>query len=185
MNEITCCTWHHDPLNSLDGTPVVFGTWKMDHYIVCCTEYLCTSLCLAPGEGGQVYSTPGISPNVLSFGWGIERDLTKLKIPRVGMFDNVAKEPGSYNHLQKCWEGCYFLPLFLFVPPNPPPPPAQCWAKRSNTDGMDWMCPFCIIEDLMYMYGGENVYFMIIHSAPGRGITSIWPLGKEFDLKIG
>ena len=36
---------HHDPVNSLDGTPVGFGTWKMDHYIVCCTEYLCTSLC--------------------------------------------------------------------------------------------------------------------------------------------
>ena len=31
MYEITCCARHHDPLNSLDGTAVVFGTWKMDH----------------------------------------------------------------------------------------------------------------------------------------------------------
>ena len=30
------------------------------------------------------------------------------------------------NHRQKCWEGCYFLPLFLFLLP---PPLAHCWAK--------------------------------------------------------
>ena len=33
------------------------------------------------------------------------------------MFDNVAKEPGSYNHHKKCREGCYLLPLFLLLPP--------------------------------------------------------------------
>ena len=136
---------HHDPVNSLDGTPVGFGTWKMDHYIVCCTEYLCTSLCLAPGERGQAYSTPGIWPNVFSFGWGIERDLTKLKISRVGIFDKVAKEPESYNHQ---------------LPP-PPPPLAQCWANCFNTDGMEWKCPFCVIEDLTYK--GEKVYFMAMY----------------------
>ena len=100
MYEITCCTWHHDPLNSLDGTPLGLGTRKMDYCIVCCTEYLCTSLCLAPEEEGQACSTLGTWPNVFSFGWGIGRDLTKLKIQRVGIFDNVTKEPGSYNHHQ-------------------------------------------------------------------------------------
>ena len=30
------------------------------------------------------------------------------------------------NHRQKCWEGCYFLPLILFLLP---PPLAQCQAK--------------------------------------------------------
>ena len=70
---------------------------------------ICTSLCLAPGERGQAYSTPGIWPNVFSFGWGIERDLTKLKIPRVGIFDKVAKEPEA---------------TIINSPPPPQHPPA-------------------------------------------------------------
>lgn len=31
------------------------------------------------------------------------------------MFENVAKEPGSYNHHKKCREGYYLLPLFLLL----------------------------------------------------------------------
>jgi len=34
-------------------------------------------------------------------------------------------------------------------------------AKCFNTDGTDWKCPFCVIEDLMYE--GEKVYFMAIY----------------------
>ena len=85
--------WDH----MLHMTSWLFVAQNHDIMIVCCTEYLCTSLCLAPGERGQAYSTPGIWPNVFSFGWRIERDLTKLKISRVGIFDKVAKEPESYN----------------------------------------------------------------------------------------
>ena len=48
----------------------------------------------SPRGGG-----PGITREFdsifLSRGWRIVRNLTKLMIPRVGMFDRVAEEPGT------------------------------------------------------------------------------------------
>lgn len=45
-------------------------------------------------RGGWAYL--GDLTHLLFLGWGIVGNLTKLVIPRVGMFDKVAQEHGTY-----------------------------------------------------------------------------------------
>lgn len=56
---------------------------------------LCTSQCFAPGEEGWVF--PGCLTQSLPPWVGNRTRLDKLKIPRVGMFDKVAQEPGTLS----------------------------------------------------------------------------------------
>ena len=138
MNEITCRTWHHDHyIDDHHHGPLYCLLYRM---------FMHQSMFSPRGE------RPGIQ---------YPRYLTQCLLLWLGnrkRFDKTQNPKGRdiWQSCKRAWK------LQSSTPPPPTPPPlAQCWAKCFNTDGMEWKCPFCVIEDLTYK--GEKVYFMAMY----------------------
>ena len=93
----------------------------MDHYIVCCMDYLCTSLCLAPGEGAQAYSTPGYLTQYLLLWVGNRKRFDKTQNPKGGDVWQCCERAWKLQSSSKVLERLLLFTSFS-TSPNPPNP---------------------------------------------------------------